>query len=93
MGRGGGGEGRPRNPNRTLGAHGGAMGASGGPMVPPREAREIPLGTQENACRQNRCGGARGPIDQNNDNATEDEISDERAGGACELDGAPLLHV
>ena len=48
---------------------------------------------QENAGEQNRCGSARGPIDQNNGNATENEISDESAGGACELDGAPLLHV
>ena len=74
MGRDEAGEGRPGNPNRTLGTHGGAMGASGGPMVPPLEAREISLGAQENAGKQNRCGGARGPIDQNNDDATEDEI-------------------
>ena len=74
MGRGEAGEGRPGNPNRTLGALGGAMGASGGPMVPPRETREIPLATQENAGEQNHCGGARGPINQNNEDATEDEI-------------------
>ena len=48
--------------------------AYGGPMVPPRETREIPLATQENAGEQNHCGGARGPINQNNEDATEDEI-------------------